>query len=346
MASAALSISILISSETNTVAETAVGSSALIAPPGNDVVSSGSGTTVVTDKLSANNLLLSSADAATTAYVSADVLAVSSGNASSQITSGKDSDVVSSGNAISSLFGGATRSPDWAVSQASAFSVLLANPENLSLAGGNAASNLFQQVQARTTLTTSGNATSTVLDDPAPGSMLDSFGAATSQVLSYVSASNMALSAGDAQSQLIIPASGQAWVKNTESTAMWRYEDYALRWVASIKGTVVGLTDAGLCLVSPNNNVAWHIDTGWSDFGEQHKKRLTYTYVGGVYPMNVKLEVGVDMAPRFYGYALRETRATIGKGLNARYWRFKFSGVGAASILDIRSDIATSARRI
>ena len=127
---------------------------------------------------------------------------------------------------------------------------------------------------------------------------------------------------------------------------MWRYTDYPLRWAASIKGVVVGLTEAGLCTALPVSDAAWHVDTGWSELGDQHKKRLTYTYVGGSYPADTKLEVGVDLLPAFYTYPLLNTRATIGKGLNARYWRFRFSGKGAATILDIRSDVAVSARRI
>jgi adenosine/AMP kinase len=346
IASMATAAALTFAGLSDTVADTANATSALVAPVENDALASGNALAMLTDKLTARNILTSTANGQTTAFVSADVLAVSTGNASSTITSGKDSDALANGTATSSLFGGANRAPVLITEQATATSVLLANPENNPLATGNASSTIIQKLSVVVQATSTGDGSSSVIDGQTPASFVTETGSAASASFCNTIAYNTVLESVLATSDLFVPPSDMAWVINTESTAMWRYTDYPLRWAASIKGTVVGLTDAGLCQVHTANNVPWHIDTGWNELGDQHKKRLTYTYVGGVYPVNAKLEVGVDMSLAFYTYPLLNTRATIGKGLNARYWRFRFSGKGAATILDIRSDVAASARRI
>jgi hypothetical protein len=35
-----------------------------------------------------------------------------------------------------------------------------------------------------------------------------------------------------------------------------------------------------------------------------------------------------------------------GKGLHARYWKFKLTGTGTAELLDMRADLAVSKRRV
>lgn len=346
IASIVVASSVLFSAESDTASSSATASSILVAPIENTALNTVVGSNVLTDQLQANNTYTSNVLGQTQAFLSVDGLAVATGTASSILMSGKDNDVISTAAATSTLFGGAARTPLWVVEQAQATSLLLATPENDVLDSGAAVSNLQQRVTANILAVDTGTASSTMQDASTPGADASNFATAISSVLDHLAANTTAVGYAEATSELFIPPSDSAWVINTESTAMWRYADYAPRWVASIKGKVVGLTGAGLCEVQTSNNVAWRVDTGWSDLGDQHKKRLTYTYVGGVYPAMTRLEVGTELSPAFYAYALINGRATIGRGLNSRYWRFRFSGVGAATINDIRSDVAVSARRI
>lgn len=346
IASTVLAVSLLISNETNVVTDYVIATSSLVAPVENDLTGTALATTTLTDRLVASNLASNTAAGQTQVSVSADVLAQATGNATSSLISGKESSINESAAAVSSVLSGAQRAPVLVTEQATATSVLLAQPDNTVQSTSNATSTVIPQVRASNTLLSQGDAASSLIDVQTPGADASSFAAAISSVLDHLAANTTAVSRAEATSELFIPPSDLAWVINTESTAMWRYTDYALRWVTSIKGKVIGLTDAGLCEVQTSNNVTWRIDTGWSDLGDQHKKRLTYTYVGGVYPAMTRLEVGTELSPAFYAYALINGRATIGRGLNSRYWRFRFSGVGAATINDIRSDVAVSARRI
>lgn len=346
IASTVLAVSVLISNEANTTTDYATATSSLVAPIENDLTGSAYAAAVLSDRLTASNLASNTAAGQTQAFVSADVLAQATGNATSSLMSAKESDINEGAVAVSSVISGAQRAPVLVTEQATATSVLLAQPDNTVQSTSNATSTVIPQVRASNTLLSQGDAASSLIDVQTPGADASSFAAAISSVLDHLAANTTAVSRAEATSKLFIPPSDLAWVMNTESTAMWRYTDYALRWVTSIKGKVIGLTDAGLCEVQTSNNVVWRIDTGWSDLGDQRKKRLTYTYVGGVYPAMTRLEVGTELTPAFYAYALINGRATIGRGLNSRYWRFRFAGVGAATINDIRSDVAASARRI
>lgn len=346
IASAALAVSTVISAENAVVNEAATATSQLIAPIENDLTATGAATSALLDTLRAIDTEDSTALARSFVYVSADALVVSTGNASSLITSGKDSTALTSGSATSSVLSGALRAPALAVAQGQASSVVLAPPENVVQSSGSGTSSLTATLRAGAFYTSSGVAVSLLLDNYASAVDALTQASAASYVFDALAAQVWVPEAAQAVSTLLVPASSRAWAANLETHAMWRYKDFAPRWLASINGVTVALTDDGLCEVSQSNSVQWYIETGWSDFGEQHKKRVLYTYVGGEYPAATKLEVGVDMAPAFIGYALTGKRATIGKGLNARYWRFRVSGTGAGSLLDIRSDLAPSARRI
>ncbi len=346
IASLAMAASILISSENAVCTATATGQSTLVAPPENSVSGSAAGSSTLLDRLVATNLLVSTSAAQSLTYVASDGSLSVSANATSALVSGKTTDVDSTGAAASTAFTGATRAPAQITEQATATSTVLANPENISTHSANATSSATTNARASTVLAASGNAAATVFDDYLPAVDATTTARASSVLLDALHANTIVVDTADVASVLFTPPSSQAWVANLETHAMWRYKDFAPMWLASINGAVVGLSADGLCEAAPAAGVDWYIETGWSDLGEQHKKRLTYTYVGGEYPAGTKLEVAVDMVPGYIGYALIGKRATIGKGLNARYWRFRVSGTGAGSLLDIRSDVAVSTRRI
>lgn len=347
LASTALATSLLFSAESLLCVSTAEAQSYLIAPIENDAISTAAGSSVLTDRLTGFNTESTTAVASSHVYAAYGVWVVDSITASSSLISTRSNDCVDTVIAGDTVLHGAVRAPVWVNEAITAVSSLTTNnPDSTALATAEATSSADATAVVMSLAVSAADATSVVADDYAPGIDAVATAHAVSSVIDTNTAFDTAVATARASSLFLLPGSTRAWVANLESRAMWRYDDFAPRWLAVVGGATLGLAEGGLYVIDPAATVAWHIETGWSDLGAQHKKRVLYTYVGGEYPDNTRLEVGIDMAPTYFGYALSGKRATVGKGLNARYWRFRVSGAGAGSLLDIRSDIAQSTRRI
>lgn len=153
----------------------------------------------------------------------------------------------------------------------------------------------------------------------------------------------------------------KAWVMNTETTAMSRYEGYDFESVAVHDGVLYGVnrdgiykldaaTDAGLTIPAA-------VETGFLDLGSFQHKRVPTAYIG--YRANGKLQLKVqtmENTAQSYTYETVSvpaqqpvnTKILIGKGLVSAYWKFTLSNKnGAYFDLDKWGvDVAVSQRRV
>lgn len=342
----AAATSLLFSGVNDTAINTANATTTLVAPIENDCAATGDGLSTLVTRLTANDLHTSAGAAASNVFGVYDVLAVNSGNATSAVVSGGTSLATSAGDASSVATASAVRSAPLLTTTGSAVSILLANPENDPVAGGNAVSALFDSTVRAALAVSAGDASSSVMGAPDTATWAISAGQAGSVLISQLYANELVVDTASGASALAVPPSDRAWVINTESFASWRYEDYPLRWATMIAGRPVGLSDLGLHYMQPTNNVNWSMDTGWKDFDQQQLKRIAYVYVGGVIPGSAAVRVSAGIGTAEYRYPVITNRFIPGKGLHARYWKFKLTGIGTAELLDMRADLAVSKRRV
>lgn len=151
-----------------------------------------------------------------------------------------------------------------------------------------------------------------------------------------------------------------AWVLNTETTALSWYENFGFESIAQLPDRVLAIGPDGLYELSGTNDSGDQIDaqvvTGLTDFGVLERKRLDEVLVAYTSSNKIALTVeafGTSGSGRTYAFAsrtpseMRPARAKIGKGFNARYWRFTFKNVDGAAfeVRDAVADVVASSRR-
>jgi len=152
-----------------------------------------------------------------------------------------------------------------------------------------------------------------------------------------------------------------AWVLNTETTAASWYDNFDFESITQTPDKVLGVGPDGLYELVGGTDSGEQIDaetvSGFSDFGVPQTKRVDNMYFG--YTSDGRISVTVetyesDHSPATYlleqraADAPRNSRATPGKGMWGRYWRFTIKNVAGADfeVHDASVDIAASSRRI
>lgn len=159
-----------------------------------------------------------------------------------------------------------------------------------------------------------------------------------------------------------IDPTAQAWVMNTETTAMSRYEGVDFTSFAIVDDVLYAVAPDGVYTFDAADDVGVKvrstIETGRMDFGMYQHKRVPNVYFG--YEADGQLQLKVDtygeQGPLSYTYyttvvpALQpvNTRLAVGKGLVSAYWKFTLSNRnGAYFALDKwAADVAISPRRV
>ena len=151
-----------------------------------------------------------------------------------------------------------------------------------------------------------------------------------------------------------------AWVMNTETTAMSRYEGYDFESIAQHNGVVYGVNEDGLYAMTGSDDagikINTTIETGFEDMKTNLKKRLPYVYLG--YVADGQLKLTVETLDRAVGkatyytavlpaYEPVNTRIVLGKGLVGAYFKFTLTNV-RGSYFDLdkwAADVAVSTKR-
>ncbi|MDH5857807.1 hypothetical protein [Lampropedia aestuarii] len=163
-----------------------------------------------------------------------------------------------------------------------------------------------------------------------------------------------------------------AWVMNTESAAVSWYDDWPFTAAAELDGKLYAVGPEGLVLLEGdcddgeciNAYVEWGFTdfSGYSDSGRpfnraKSKNRVPSVMVSyqsdGVIAATVETH-GQGYGPQVYRMVARDAhqainnRIVIGKGLNARYWRFGISNLSGAGfeISGIEAQLAPSSRSL
>jgi hypothetical protein len=280
----------------------------------------------------------------TVAYSVSYPIVLSSGVATSSVTVERvtTSAVASTGNASSSVvFGGLAA----AVSTGNAVSSVISN----------------RQLNAEFTNTADAVATVTASRLVRPD-VLISTAVATSSLSAQLVLNVDLTSSADASSGLIYKDPDRvAWVLNTETAAAGWYSNYDFESIAQPPERVLAVGPDGLYELTGGTDAGELIDaavvSGFSDFNDQHSKRMDAIYYGytSVGRISVTVETyGSGHAPSVYyleerdADAPRNSRIIPGKGLVGRYWRTTTANVDGAAfrIYDTTIDIATSMRRV
>lgn len=124
----------------------------------------------------------------------------------------------------------------------------------------------------------------------------------------------------------------EAWAINYETNAPYRFYHFAANSMCTFKGKVYVSNPAGIYEVTGTSDAGRNIDCqitlAKSDLQESKNKRIPYVYMGLRSTGQAVLKVTANAdADRYYGLNsgpdyIRGSRATIGKGLQARYWQF------------------------
>lgn len=127
-----------------------------------------------------------------------------------------------------------------------------------------------------------------------------------------------------------------AWVVNTHTLGLSRYTGYAFNSVGGGFGVrsdgiyrLEGADDAGTAIP------AW-LETGLLDFGSAHKKQVPEAFLGVANDGRLLLKVTTSQDGKLVedwyeatvvNEAADNTRCKIGRGLKARYWKFRLENV-------------------
>lgn len=152
-----------------------------------------------------------------------------------------------------------------------------------------------------------------------------------------------------------------AWVLNTETTAGSWYQNFDFESIAQPPGKVLAVGPDGLYELTGATDsgaqVNATVQSGFTDFGDSHTKRVDAVYFGYTSQGRISLTTEVRESgtpPATYlleqrdATAPRNSRVTPGKGLSGRYWRMTIRNVDGADfeVHDAAVDIAISTRRV
>ena len=141
-----------------------------------------------------------------------------------------------------------------------------------------------------------------------------------------------------------------AYVMNTQTSAMSQYNNYAFNAFASFNNTTFGSFGNNIYELTGPDDAGTQIDallrTGMTDFGDSRYKRIHGAYMGYTSDGTVVLRVTTTDSgdKKTYWYrsiaqtanSSRELRIPVGKGLQSRYWQFELiNETGADFEIDV-----------
>ena len=124
------------------------------------------------------------------------------------------------------------------------------------------------------------------------------------------------------------------------------YENFDFSGLVALGSQVLATSENGIFLLEGNSDgvddeenpipIPWSLETGYSDLGSEHLKRLIGAYVGVSSSGSVTLTLtcGVDEVQRSYVSTVPQnpspspSRVKTARGLKGRYWQVKLSGDG------------------
>jgi len=160
-----------------------------------------------------------------------------------------------------------------------------------------------------------------------------------------------------------VPGTGQAWTAATDTLGMTEYAGVPFVSAASVAGELVGILDAGgaWALAADDDDgepIAWSVETGLLDFGNDRMKRPELVYVGYSAQDTVQLTLAGtrdDGEEQPFTYDMPEraqsapgaNRFKPGRGVLSRWYRLSFGSADVpATIYSVRAVFLDSARRI
>lgn len=134
----------------------------------------------------------------------------------------------------------------------------------------------------------------------------------------------------------------EAFVMNTLTKQVSRYQNYPFLHIAKISGSYYGIKENGIYLLSGTiddttevNGTIW---TGDIDFGVYNSKNTPYLYINGDDTYRVTAYVDSVEQPRFTsGFSGR--RVKLARGNKGRYWSFKIQGINKLQGIEFMPDM-------
>ena len=149
-----------------------------------------------------------------------------------------------------------------------------------------------------------------------------------------------------------------AWVFNSRTMAISRWDTLQVNEVHEANGVVYGLAADGLYVLSPDVAAAACADSGLYDFGVIETKRLRHVYMTYTSQTPIHIEItrsnGGGKTPVLYGKPAyqhatpTQTRVDLGRGPTSRYWGVSImnTDTGFASLKEMRLVPNVTSRRI
>lgn len=151
-----------------------------------------------------------------------------------------------------------------------------------------------------------------------------------------------------------------AWVLNTESGAVSRFDNFDFNSLATNAGIMFGASAEGLYVIAgdkdEDRDVSTNVTTGFMDLGSDMRKRVSdvyFGYTGGQMKAVVEAYNGPTDNYLFEdtfreGDAPRNNRIKTGRGLTSRYWRISMQNIAgeAFKLQDVTLNVAESKRRL
>lgn len=229
------------------------------------------------------------------------------------------------------------------------------------ITSGAGQSHALPSTAAMLVLTSQGSGSSAVVLSNGPDEVVQSVAEAFSAVVQQARLTSTVESTASGMSAVLVPRKFSAWVMNTESTAMTRYEDVPVQSMAVIGGKILGLGEGGLYEMKGTSDdgspIASRIRTGKSMLGYEALKNLgdiVISYVcAGVMQVRIGCYGGPVEGSYTYSMPVREAksprgnRLVPGKGMRSRYYEFEFYSNSAAFGVDtVTADVAVNVRRV
>ena len=134
----------------------------------------------------------------------------------------------------------------------------------------------------------------------------------------------------------------EAYVMNTLSNQVTRYENYPFFHVGKIGTSYYGFTSTGVYELTGANDVTTTVSgeiwTNDTDFGEFNSKNVPYIYLNGDDDYSVTAVVDSIDQPTFNsGFSGR--RVKLARGSKGRYWYFKIAKINRLQGIEFNPDI-------
>jgi hypothetical protein len=133
-----------------------------------------------------------------------------------------------------------------------------------------------------------------------------------------------------------------AWAVNYQTGAVSRYDAMPATSCCFFKGVLYVTNVVGVYAVDNISdqgvNINSSVDFGMTDFGQPEDKRVPAIYLGassnGTLAVNARTNIGemgyfgMDLSPAGW----HGSRATLGRGIQARYWQFRVVSINGATV--------------